>query len=129
MIFVDTSVVLAEVLAEDRRPPIQFWHRNLVASRLLEYEVWTRVNAKDLRDSHGEHAGRLIASLALVELAPQALERALKPFPRSVRTLDALHLATMDYLRRHAQDVTLASYDERMNQAASALGFQLLDLD
>ena len=60
----------------------------------------------------------------LVELSPEVLGRALQPFPVSVRTLDSLHLATMDYLRHYGQDVTLASYDRRLLAAASALGIE-----
>jgi hypothetical protein len=39
MIYVDTSVALAHLLAEDRCPPPGFWSQDLVTSRLLEYEV------------------------------------------------------------------------------------------
>jgi predicted nucleic acid-binding protein len=38
-----------------------------------------------------------------------------------VRTLDALHLATMDFLRAHGQALELASYDERLLAGARAL--------
>lgn len=41
MIYVDTSVALAELLAEDRRPGEHFWNETLVSSRLLEYELWS----------------------------------------------------------------------------------------
>jgi hypothetical protein len=39
-----------------------------------------------------------------------------------VRTLDALHLATAEFLRRRGRTVTLGSYDERLLAAAAALG-------
>ena len=45
MIYVDTSVVLAHLLAEDRRPPAGLWNETLAASRLTEYEIRTRLNA------------------------------------------------------------------------------------
>jgi hypothetical protein len=54
MIYVDTSVALAELLAEDRRPGDHFWNQTLVSSRLLEYEVWIRVHARKLARSHGD---------------------------------------------------------------------------
>ena len=41
MIYLDTSVALAHLLAEDRRPPDALWKESLVTSRLLEYELWT----------------------------------------------------------------------------------------
>lgn len=60
-------------------------------------------------------------SVALIELSPPALARALEPFPRSVRTLDALHLASIEFLRSQRQTVRLASYDDRLLEAARAL--------
>jgi predicted nucleic acid-binding protein len=39
-----------------------------------------------------------------------------------LRTLDALHLSTMEFLRRYGQEITLASYDHRLRDAAAALG-------
>jgi len=121
MIYLDTSVALAHLLSEDVIPPAALWNETLVSSRLLEYEIWTRIHARRLESSHGELARQLIARVALLELAPQVLGRALDPFPTSVRTLDALHLASAEFLRRQGQVVQLASYDERMRRAASAL--------
>ena len=99
MIYLDSSVALAYLLAEDRSPPESIWSETLVSSRLLEYEVWNRVNARRLGPSHGEAARTLIGHVALIELAPPVLARALEPFPISVRTLDALHLASIEFLR------------------------------
>jgi len=39
VIYLDTSVALAYLLAEDRRPPDSLWENPLVSSRLLEYEL------------------------------------------------------------------------------------------
>lgn len=121
MIYLDTSVALAHLLAEDRSPPAALWEEVLVSSRLLEYELWTRLHARKLVASHGEHARELMQRLALLELAPTVLVRALEPFPVTVRTLDALHLASIEFLRSQRQDVALASYDARMLDAARQL--------
>jgi hypothetical protein len=51
VIYVETSVALAQLLAEDRCPPEHLWDAQLVSSRLTEYEVWTRINAERLGDS------------------------------------------------------------------------------
>ncbi len=48
MIYLDTSVVLAQILADDRAPPEDLWEEPLVTSRLLQYEVWTRIHARRL---------------------------------------------------------------------------------
>ena len=121
MIYLDTSVALAHLLAEDRVPPATLWQESLVSSRLLEYEVWTRIHASKLTRSHADTVRSLVGRIALIELAPPVLARALEPFPQSVRTLDALHLAAIEFLRKHGQTVRLASYDTRLIDAARAL--------
>lgn len=57
------------------------------------------------------------------------LVRALDAFPLPVRTLDALHLASIDNLRENGQSVRLASYDRRMVIAAQAMSIAIVDLD
>ncbi len=125
MIYVDTSVVLAQLLAEDRLPDPELWEQPLVSSRLLEYEVWNRIHARKLTLSHGEPVRRLMGLLAFLELAPPVLSRACEPFPLPLRTLDALHLASINFLRERGQLVRLASYDRRMISAANSLGIPL----
>lgn len=128
MIYLDSSVALAQLFAEGRLPPADLWLEPLTASRLLLYEVWNRVHAHGLGLSHGEIVRELLNGVAIVELAPPILARALDPFPASVRTLDALHLATLDFLRDHGQQVELATFDLRMAAAARAMGFPIREL-
>lgn len=127
MIYVDTSVVLAHLFAEDRAPPPTLWDQSLIASRLMEYEVWTRMNARGLW-AIGADVRALIGRVALVELASPVLVRALAPFPVPVRTLDALHLATIEFLRQRGQTIELASYDARLLAGARALGIATVTL-
>jgi predicted nucleic acid-binding protein len=129
MIYVDTSVVLAELLAADRCPGDDFWNQTLVSSRLLEYELWIRVHARKLAQSHGEAARALVSRVALLELVSPVLTRALEPFPKPVRTLDALHLASTEFLRERQPAIRLATYDSRQAAAAKAMGIALHDLD
>ena len=128
MIYVDASVVLAYLLAEDRRPADVLWDGTLIASRLLEYEIRTRLHARKLAESHGEAAQTIIGRIALLELSPVVLARALAGFPITVRTLDALHLASIDFLRRQGQSVELLTYDRRMADAARAMGVPVIEL-
>ena len=121
MIYLDSSVALAHLLAEDRSPPESIWKETLVASRLLEYEVWNRIHARRLVPSHGEAVRELIGRLALIEFVPPVLARVLEPFPVPVRTLDAVHLASIEFLRAHGRTVELASFDERQLAAPRAL--------
>jgi len=100
---------------------VSLWSETLVSSRLLEYEMWNRLHARGLAASHGEAARLLIGRVALLELAHDVLGRALEPFPLPVRTLDALHLASVEFLRGRGQEVSLASYDDRMLAVARRL--------
>jgi predicted nucleic acid-binding protein len=125
VIYLDTSVALAQLLAEDRRPPRELWAEELVSSRLLEYELWVTLNARDLARSHGDAARQLLARVAFLELRSEVLDRATAPFPAPVRTLDALHLASAAFLREHGTRVELATYDERLAVAAEAMGLRL----
>ena len=128
MIYLDTSVALAHLLAEDRSPPPSLWDETMVSIRLLEYELWNRLHTRGLVRSHGDHARELLQRLALLELAPPVLARALEPFASPVRTLDALHLASIEFLRERRQDIKLASYDTRMVIAARRMGIAVVEL-
>jgi hypothetical protein len=128
VIYLDSSVALAHLLLEDRLPSDTLWQEPLTSSRLLEYEVWNRIHACGLARSHGDEARALIGRVALIELEPPVLARALEPFPTSVRTLDALHLASIEFLRSRRQTVEFATYDQRLLAAASALGIPIYTL-
>ena len=54
------------------------------------------------------------------------MARALEPWPTSRRTLYALHLASIEFLRGRGQDVQRATYDERMASAAGRLAIPLV---
>ena len=128
MIYADSSVLLADLLAERRVPPATLWDEDLASSRLLAYEVWNRIHAHGLTTSHGERAAGLLARINLTEMGQRALARALEPWPVSLRTLDALHLATMEFLRSTGEPVELASYDGRLIAAARSLAIPIAAL-
>jgi len=128
VIYLDTSVALAHLFAEDRSPAPSLWSEPLVSSRLLEFELWARVNARGLAAAYSAQVGELVARVAFLELARPVLVRALEPFPTPVRTLDALHLASMDFLRSQGQRVELATYDVKLGAAARKMGIAIRDI-
>jgi hypothetical protein len=128
MIYLDTSVAVAHLLASDAVPPASLWSQPLISSRVIEYELWTRIHAHRLGPTHGRLLRRLVDRLALMELGPPVLARALAPFPSPVRTLHALHLASIEFLRERGHPVALATYDLRMAAAAKNLDIPLYDL-
>jgi hypothetical protein len=82
VIYLDSSVALAHLLAEDRSPPDAIWQQ-------------------------GPETRAILGRLAFVELDPLILARALEPFPTPVRTLDGLHLASIEFLRSRRQVIEL----------------------
>ncbi len=128
MIYIDSSVALAYLLAESAALPPGFWDMALVSSRLLQYEMWNRLHARQPARLPVTDAGALLAGVQLVEMSEIVLARALEPWATPIRTLDALHLATVEYLRRQGEPVELASYDNRLRAAAAALGIPMAAL-
>jgi predicted nucleic acid-binding protein len=128
VIYLDSSVALAWLFGEDRHPTADFWNEPLTSSRLLQYEVWSRIHGRSSIELADTAVRQILEAVEYVEFSPQVLARALDPFPVHVRTLDALHLATMSFLRDHARPVELASYDTRLLTAARALRIPIREL-
>jgi predicted nucleic acid-binding protein len=126
--YIDSSVFLGYLLAQSRVPSAAFWNTGLVSSRLLEYEVWNRIHARQLGRSLGCEVRSLLTGIELIELSEPVLARALEPWPTTIRTLDALHLATIEHLRSRGGFAELASYDRRLVAAAQTLGIPLAAL-
>ena len=128
MIYLDSSVVLARVFIED---PLST-RRVLVATPRIEPAAPLRGDEPGPFPRPADPSGRgrpsILDRVALIDLAATVLDRALAPFPVPVRTLDSLHLATIDYLSRNGQTLQLATYDLRLAAAATALGFPLAAL-
>lgn len=128
MIYLDTSVALAALFGEPLQPPQWLWREPLIASRLLAVELMVRMHARGLGGVALEASRRLLDGVALVGLEERVLARALQPFPIALRTLDALHLSTIEFLRGEGQDITLATYDHRLGTAARALSIAIAEI-
>jgi hypothetical protein len=60
----------------------------------------------------------------VVSVAAPVLERAGRPFPiEPIRSLEAIHLETLDFLGGAPQLVTVLTRDTRVRDNARALGF------
>ena len=122
-------MILAQLLAEDRKPVVSLWSQPLTSSRLLEYQSWAPINGRGLSQSHGDATRDLIERVSLLDLSPAVLAWAPEPFPVAVRTLDALHLASIEYLLGRRIELTLATFDARMAGAAREMGKALAMVD
>jgi predicted nucleic acid-binding protein len=66
------------------------------------------------------------ARWAVLELTPGVAERAGGRFPlEPVRTLDAIHLASMSVLRESLPNLVVLSTDQRVRENSAQLGFQV----
>ncbi len=101
--------------------PPALWAEVLVSSRLLDTRLVSPARARP----HGEPARQLLGRISFLELSPLVLRRALEPFAEPVRTLDALHLASVEFLRSRRLAPRLATYDRRMSTAAQAMAIPL----
>jgi hypothetical protein len=66
------------------------------------------------------------ARWAVLELTPDVAERAGGRFPvEPVRTLDAIHLASMGVLRESLPELVVLSTDARVRENSAQLGFEV----
>jgi predicted nucleic acid-binding protein len=119
-------VLLATLLEEERRPADAFWNAPRIASRLADLEVRVRATGRLLPRAAASDVEELMARVRFVEITPESVGMLYVQPPTTLRTLDAIHLATLEYLNRHLARIPLASYDRRMLEAARAMGFDVV---
>jgi predicted nucleic acid-binding protein len=82
----------------------------------------TEAEAADRR----AHLATVVSHWVLLRMGPEVIYRARQPFPAEpVRTLDAIHLASIVVARSAVPDVALLSLDARVRAAANRLGVEL----
>lgn len=96
------------------------------ARAILRAQREGRLDAPGVREAR-KRVARFGRSCGIVPLGDVVLERAGQEFPvEPVRTLDAVHLATVLALSDAAVDLDVASCDRRVRANAEALGFATL---
>jgi hypothetical protein len=103
--------------SEALRGALREWPRR-VSSRLTVVEVLRTVRRRD--PAREPLARDVLAGLALVLIGDRVLVAAARLEPVSVRSLDAIHIATA--LRLGKGLAAFVSYDTRQLEAAEALG-------
>ena len=131
--YLDSSVVLRYLLVGDTEIRRAMEYSRLVSSELLEIECRRTINRcrmqNELSDSTLvqalERLDETLKMIDLIELDRNIKHRAMDSFPVVVKTLDALHLATVLALAKeeNADEVHVFSYDKAMNLCARVLGF------
>ena len=116
--YVDTSALVKLVASEPETPAFQSWraqlHQDLVASDLVRTEL-LRV-AHRLTQAHILVAKEVLDSVRLVRVGERVFEQAGFLNPPSLRSLDAIHLASALDLGRDLEG--MVTYDRKLAEAA-----------
>jgi predicted nucleic acid-binding protein len=131
-VYLDTSTVLRVILRQPE--PLKVWGKWDAActSELLGVEARRALDRLRLDGTlDDEQVGAFHTALGTIERGVDAIRltrlvlgRAALPMATSVKTLDALHLASaMLWRERRDADVVFATHDPQQARAARALGF------
>jgi uncharacterized protein with PIN domain len=137
-LYAESSAVLAWLLDEPSSPAV----RTLLAASeitvasdltLIECDrVLSRaVSVGDLLEAEAaDRRARLAVAAAhwqILRIASEVVDRARRPFPgEPIRTLDAIHLASLLVGRSAVRGLGLLSLDDRVRQAAKGLGVDVV---
>lgn len=120
-VYLDSSALVKLVLDEPESAALLAWLRAemfLTSSALARTEVIRSVQAAG--DAALERGRELVRRLELVALDDAVLDSAAVLQPSSLRSLDAIHLASASALGDEL--LAVITYDQRMLAAARALG-------
>jgi len=123
MIYLDSSAAVKLVHAEAESQPLRDWleaHADTgwVSSVLVEVETY-RALAR-YAPSALTRLAQVLDLIDLVDLTPAIRVRAQAVDPVTVRSLDAIHMATA--LHIHGQLIAFVAYDSRLCEAARTAG-------
>lgn len=133
-LYAESSAVLAWLLDEPTAAAVRRLLGEaevIVASDLTLIEcdrvLLRAATLKELTEAEAaDRRARLIAAAAhwqMLRIAAEVVDRARQPFPGDpIRTLDAIHLASLLVARSAIAGLRLLSLDERVRQAAKGLG-------
>ena len=122
-VYLDSSAIVKLVVMEARSSSLRKFlrrHPSRVSSALARVEVLRAVRL------HGEaaiaQARSVLGRIALLGIDDEGLDRAARLDGSVLRSLDAIHVATA--LGLEADMEILLTYDERMLEAAAAVGLR-----
>lgn len=137
-LYAESSAVLAWLLDEDSAADVR---RSLAAAEIIVASDLTLIECDRVilraaalgQLTEAEAADRrahLTAAASqwqILRVAPEIVERARQPFPgEPIRTLDAIHLASVLVARAAIVGLRLLSLDDRVRKAAKKLGLDII---
>ncbi len=133
-LYAESSAVLAWLLDEASAPRVRrlLGDAELVVASDLTLIECDRVLLRALALGElmpaeaADRRAHLVAAAAhwqVLRIAPEVVDRARQPFPGDpIRTLDAIHLASLLVARSAIAGLRMLSLDERIRQAAKGIG-------
>jgi len=120
-IYIDSSAIVKLAVAESESPALRRYLRRrtpLVVSALARTEVSRAL--LPLGPAAVRRGHEVLSRVDLIRVSDRILQEAGALLPAELRSLDAIHLATMRQLGGSLR--RLVTYDSRMAAAASAMG-------
>lgn len=133
--YIDSSVLLRFILTEAERLKEFKKVEYAVSSKLLQVECLRTIDrykiGMNIPDEQiAKVISKLYESLEHIELIPMTdiiLERASQPFPTSLATLDAIHLASLiEWKANFSKNIIMMTHDKELGQASRSIGFEVL---
>lgn len=137
-LYAESSAVLAWLLDEQTAPEVRELLSGaeiIVASDLTLIEcdrvLIRAVTMGELTEAEAADRRALLSTAAshwhVLRIAQEVVDRARQPFPgEPIRTLDAIHLASTLTARSTIRGLGLLSLDDRVRNAATKLGIEVL---
>ena len=124
--YADTSALVKLVAAEQETQAFQAWrqqnHPDLVSGDLARTELLRA--ARRLTPAHVHVAKEVLASVRLLRIGERIFEQAATLDPPSLRSLDAIHLASALDLGPDLEGIV--TYDRRLADAATLNALKVL---
>ena len=135
--YLDSSVLLRVILGQ--RDKLRAWKsiERGVASALVQVECLRTLDRLRFRAGLSDEdlaerrqtVFRIIDETEVVEPSMVVLDRAGRPFPTDLGTLDAIHLATaLMWREARGEEIVMATHDRALGTAAQASGLQVVGL-
>lgn len=127
--YIDTSALTKLVVAEPESAALREWlsatDRTPVSCDLARTELLRAV--RRVAPRRMVQAREVLDSLVLLQVTTDTFEAAAHLDPTVLRTLDAIHIAAALTLGDELEGIV--AYDERLTQAAQALGIRVIHPD
>jgi predicted nucleic acid-binding protein len=132
-VYVDSSVLLRIVLGESGRLRIWSSIENPISSELIQLECLRTIDrARNRLGLQDEDVSRYRAEVFetteafnLIALDSTVLVREAEPFPTTIGSLDAIHLASAVLAKQEIENLVLATHDGELAVAGRSVGFNV----